>query len=88
MTPGNIPRDLTVARRSLRRLGLWSVVAAVWAYRLTLGPWLGGHCRFAPSCSQYMLDAVHRHGPWRGAWRGLRRILRCHPWGGQGYDPA
>lgn len=64
------------------------VVLLVYAYRLTLGPWLGGHCRFHPSCSQYMLDAVRRHGPWRGTWRGVRRIMRCHPWGGGGYDPA
>jgi putative membrane protein insertion efficiency factor len=57
-------------------------------YRGTLGLWLGGHCRYEPSCSQYLLDAVAKHGPWRGAWRGLKRIARCHPWGGFGHDPA
>ncbi len=64
------------------------MVMLVLAYRATLGHFLGGHCRYQPSCSQYMLDAVHKHGPWRGTWRGLRRIVRCHPFGGSGYDPA
>ena len=64
------------------------LVALVWAYRLTLAPLLGGHCRFTPTCSQYALDALHKHGPWRGAWRAAKRVGRCHPWGGEGYDPA
>lgn len=64
------------------------LVFLVMAYRATLGPVLGGHCRYQPTCSQYMLDAVHKHGPVRGAWRGVKRIARCHPFGGSGYDPA
>lgn len=64
------------------------IVALVWVYRGTLGPFMGGHCRFDPSCSQYMIDSVHKHGPVRGAWRGIKRIGRCHPWGGSGFDPA
>ena len=66
----------------------FAIVLAVWCYRLTLAWLIGGHCRFQPSCSQYMLDAVKKHGPWRGGWRGLRRIARCHPFGGHGYDAA
>jgi uncharacterized protein len=50
------------------------------------GP-LGG-CRFVPSCSQYFLEALDEHGAWRGSLLGMRRILRCHPWGGEGYDPV
>jgi uncharacterized protein len=57
-------------------------------YRVTLGPFLGGQCRFHPTCSQYALDAVGKYGPWRGAWKMLKRLARCHPWGGSGYDPA
>ncbi len=50
------------------------------------GP-LGG-CRYRPTCSQYFIDAVTLHGALKGSWMGLKRILRCHPWGGQGYDPV
>ncbi len=64
------------------------ICVGVGVYRGTVGLWLGGHCRFEPSCSQYMLDAVAKHGPVRGTWRGLRRITRCHPWGGCGHDAA
>ncbi|MFA9477180.1 membrane protein insertion efficiency factor YidD [Phycisphaerales bacterium AB-hyl4] len=64
------------------------VIFLVLVYRVTLGPFMGGHCRFQPTCSQYMIDAVHKHGPFRGGWRGLKRIARCHPLGGSGYDPA
>jgi len=63
------------------------IVASVWVYRFALGWVMGGHCRYQPTCSQYMLDSVAKYGPWRGAWRGLKRICRCHPWGGSGYDP-
>jgi putative membrane protein insertion efficiency factor len=48
----------------------------------------GGGCRFEPTCSQYFLEAVEEHGSIRGSWLGIKRILRCHPWGGQGYDPV
>ena len=64
------------------------LIALVYLYRGTLGPLMGGHCRYMPTCSQYMIDAVQKHGPVRGAWRGLKRIARCHPFGGSGYDPA
>lgn len=64
------------------------LILLVHLYRHTLGLFLGGHCRYQPSCSQYMIDAIQKHGPIRGTWRGVRRILRCHPWGGGGYDPA
>lgn len=75
-------------RRLLEAPVAWLLVAGVWGYRLTLGPFLGGYCRFEPSCSQYMLDAVTRYGPWRGGWRGVKRICRCRPGGGSGFDPA
>ena len=50
------------------------------------GPMSG--CRFSPTCSQYFIDAVRVHGSVRGAWMGVKRIFRCHPWGGLGYDPV
>ncbi|MDP6152976.1 MAG: membrane protein insertion efficiency factor YidD [Phycisphaeraceae bacterium] len=64
------------------------IVSLVWCYRFSLRPVLGGQCRHQPTCSQYMLDAVEKYGPYRGAWRGIKRLARCGPWGGCGHDPA
>ncbi|HQQ93507.1 MAG TPA: membrane protein insertion efficiency factor YidD [Bacteroidia bacterium] len=57
-------------------------------YQLAIRPLLPNACRFTPSCSQYTAEAIQKHGVLKGAWLGLKRILRCHPWGGQGYDPV
>lgn len=57
-------------------------------YQLTLSPWLGWRCRFQPTCSEYAREALDRHGAFRGGWLALRRLARCHPWGGSGYDPV
>jgi hypothetical protein len=64
-----------------------AVVAVVRLYQWTLGPWLGGRCRFTPSCSEYMIGAVHKYGAVLGSWKGLCRIARCHPWHPGGPDP-
>ena len=58
------------------------------AYRLVLSPWVGMHCRFRPTCSEYALDALRRHGAARGTWLTLRRLGRCRPGGGHGWDPV
>lgn len=57
-------------------------------YQVAMSPWMPPSCRYTPSCSAYALEAVQVHGGGRGGWMALRRILRCHPWGGQGYDPV
>ncbi len=57
-------------------------------YQLTLGPYLGGQCRFHPTCSQYALDALARYGFWRGLAKTLSRLAKCHPFHPGGYDPA
>ncbi|MBM3840723.1 MAG: membrane protein insertion efficiency factor YidD [Verrucomicrobia bacterium] len=70
------------------------LIGAVWCYRrflspaktLVFGPL--GHCRYTPSCSGYAFEALKTHGPWLGAWLSLKRICRCHPWGGCGHDPV
>ena len=57
-------------------------------YRLVASPWVGHGCRFQPTCSAYALEALDRHGALRGTALTLRRIGRCHPWGGSGFDPV
>ena len=57
-------------------------------YQIFISPMLGANkCRFQPTCSQYMLEAVHEWGFFKGLWLGVKRIGRCHPWGGHGHDP-
>ena len=64
------------------------LIALLRVYRWTISPLLGPCCRFHPSCSCYAEEAVRRHGPLRGGWLSLRRLLRCHPWHPGGYDPV
>ncbi|HOC19441.1 MAG TPA: membrane protein insertion efficiency factor YidD [Vicinamibacterales bacterium] len=64
------------------------LLALVGAYRVLLAPLVGGACRYTPSCSQYMTEAVRQHGALRGGWLGVRRLARCHPFGGHGFDPV
>ena len=65
-----------------------AAVAAIRLYQQALSPYLPGVCRFQPSCSEYAAEAIIRYGVLRGIWRGVRRILRCNPVGGHGYDPV
>jgi len=58
------------------------------AYRLLLSPWVGHGCRYQPTCSAYALEALEVHGAIRGSALTVRRICRCHPWGGHGHDPV
>lgn len=74
----------TFAARTLA----WPFLVAIRLYRVTLSPFLGGQCRFHPTCSQYGLEAFGSLPVHRAAWLTGRRILRCHPWGGSGYDPV
>ena len=71
---------LTLPRRA--------VLAAISAYKYLVSPWFTGTGRYVPGCADYMAEAVVRHGAVRGVWIGLRRLSRCHPFGGSGYDPV
>ena len=64
------------------------LVAVVGIYRSWISPLTPPSCRFTPTCSAYAMEALERHGAARGSWLSVRRILRCHPWGGSGYDPV
>jgi len=64
------------------------LIGLVRAYQATLSPWIGRHCRFQPTCSNYFIEAVRLRGPLVGAMLGIWRILRCHPFSRGGYDPV
>ena len=66
----------------------WPLLALVWLYRIAISPWLGGNCRYEPTCSEYALQALREHGAFRGTWLTAKRIARCHPLGGHSYDPV
>ncbi|MDX9890922.1 MAG: membrane protein insertion efficiency factor YidD [Bacteroidales bacterium] len=57
-------------------------------YQIFLSPLMGRSCRFTPTCSSYGIEAIQKHGPVKGGWLTLKRIIRCNPWGGSGYDPV
>lgn len=64
------------------------LVGLIRGYQLTLSPFLGGSCRFVPSCSAYAREAIETHGAWRGSLLALRRLSKCHPLGASGFDPV
>ena len=66
----------------------YPLILLVRFYSLALSPWLGSNCRYDPTCSSYALEALQVHGVFKGSWLAARRIGRCHPWGGSGYDPV
>ena len=74
--------------RWLGRLLAWPLLLLVQIYRYAISPWLGANCRFQPSCSEYALTALRQYGAFRGSALAVKRIARCHPWGGSGYDPV
>lgn len=64
------------------------LIGFVTVYQKAVSPWLPAACRYTPTCSQYAREAIEKHGALKGSWLATRRILRCHPWGGHGYDPV
>lgn len=60
----------------------------IYFYKYSISPMLTPSCRYTPTCSQYAIEALKKHGPFKGLWLAIKRILSCNPWGGSGYDPV
>ncbi|MFI3278176.1 MAG: membrane protein insertion efficiency factor YidD [Rikenellaceae bacterium] len=75
-------------RRALRWILISPLLLLVFIYRRCISPFTPPSCRFTPTCSQYAVEALQKHGLIKGSYLTIRRILRCHPWGGSGYDPV
>ena len=67
---------------------VFPLVVLVKFYQNCISPFTPPSCRDTPTCSEYALQALRKYGPFKGGWLALKRILRCHPWGGHGYDPV
>ena len=74
-------------RQVLRGVG-WLLIQPIRFYQRFISPYTPPTCRFTPSCSQYAIEAIRKHGPFKGFAMAVWRILRCNPWGGSGYDPV
>ncbi len=72
----------------MKSMVLKPLIWMIRGYQLAISPMLGNRCRFFPSCSDYAMEALQKHGVVRGFWLGLRRVGRCHPWCAGGYDPV
>ncbi len=64
------------------------LVIPIKLYQILISPLIGPNCRYHPTCSQYSIEAINKHGPFKGTWLAIKRISRCHPWGGSGHDPV
>ncbi|AZI22600.1 membrane protein insertion efficiency factor YidD [Chryseobacterium taklimakanense] len=75
-------------RSTLNKILIFSLLVPIRIYQWFISPLLPSNCRYQPTCSHYMVEALKLHGPVKGFWLGIKRIGRCHPWGGEGYDPV
>ena len=72
----------------MKRFFTWLMLLPIHFYRYCISPMTPAACRFAPTCSVYAIDAIKKYGPIKGGYLTIKRILRCNPWGGSGYDPV
>lgn len=72
----------------MRRILTFIPIMLVRLYQMLISPLLPASCRFTPTCSSYAIEALQKHGLLKGSYLTIRRLLRCHPWGGSGYDPV
>jgi putative membrane protein insertion efficiency factor len=74
--------------KTLKEIVTWGLLLPVYFYRTVISPLTPPSCRYTPTCSQYTIEALKIHGPFKGLYLSAKRILSCHPWGGSGYDPV
>jgi putative membrane protein insertion efficiency factor len=74
--------------RQAKKIGIFLTLIPIYFYKYFISPLTPASCRFLPTCSDYALQAIKKYGPFKGGYLAIRRILRCHPWGGHGFDPV
>ena len=74
--------------KAIKKVFSFVFLALIRFYQVAISPLKPPSCRFTPTCSQYAIEAIKKHGPFKGLYLAIRRILHCHPWGGSGYDPV
>ncbi|MEI7472021.1 MAG: membrane protein insertion efficiency factor YidD [Chitinophagaceae bacterium] len=74
--------------KTLKQIASFPFILIIRLYQLIISPLLGPKCRYTPTCSHYAIEALKKHGPFKGTWLAAKRIARCHPWGGHGHDPV
>jgi putative membrane protein insertion efficiency factor len=74
--------------KAIKKVFSFVFLALIRFYQVAISPLKPPSCRFTPTCSQYAIEAIKKYGPFKGLYLAIRRILRCHPWGGSGYDPV
>ena len=74
--------------KTLKQITSFPFIVLIKFYQAAISPWLGSKCRYTPTCSHYGIEAFKKHGPIKGFWLTLKRIIKCNPWGGHGYDPV
>ena len=74
-------------KNGMKKLLTWLLLIPVYFYKYCISPLTPASCRYVPTCSEYAVQALKKYGPFKGLYLAVKRILRCHPWGGSGYDP-
>ncbi|SFE93508.1 hypothetical protein SAMN05444380_12319 [Thermophagus xiamenensis] len=74
--------------KALKKTMVFLLIIPIKIYQWTISPMIGPSCRYTPTCSTYSIQALKKHGPIKGLWLAIKRILSCNPWGGSGYDPV
>ncbi|MDR2087268.1 MAG: membrane protein insertion efficiency factor YidD [Dysgonamonadaceae bacterium] len=75
-------------KQTIRKSVIFVILLPVYFYKYCLSPLTPASCRYVPTCSEYTLQVIKKYGPLKGSWLAIKRISRCHPWGGQGFDPV